>query len=183
MTLLYQQWDTDKQRTVLSSGLDQYNEVSFQVVAEEGVTEFLLAGYLLLTTGATLDVFRNGQNLIEGPGLDYVGDVANNKVVFSYTVPKTAKVKVRIYNRTALYPGAPFDENVFLVAANEGATEFLLDGIATLTASCNLDVFRNGENLVEGALQDYTRDVGNNKVVFNYTVPKTSKVRVRVYKA
>lgn len=59
-------------------------------------------------------------------------------------------------------------------------TEFT--GIAALVAADQrVDVLVNGKELREGATHDFQRDVGATKIVFNYSIPQSAWVRVRVY--
>lgn len=61
-----------------------------------------------------------------------------------------------------------------------GQTEFT--GLATLVASDQrVDVLVNGKELREGATFDFQRNVGATKIVFNYSIPQSAWVRIRVY--
>ena len=79
--------------------------------------------------------------------------------------------------------GSTFSEGAVVVNADLGITEVVLSAVSlTLTTTCLLEVIRNGQDLLEGASLDFTRDVANNKILFNYTVPKNAKLKFRVYR-
>lgn len=74
-----------------------------------------------------------------------------------------------------------YDEARFEVEAEGGATIFNLSGYATLTADTHVIVSRNGQELNEGGFLDFTKDIVNNRIVLNYSAPKGSSIKVRVY--
>ena len=78
--------------------------------------------------------------------------------------------------------GPTYSEAAVQVVADGGVTAVSLVGLLTLTSTCLLQVFRNGQDLFEGASLDYTRDVTNNQILFNYTIPKNAKLKFRVYR-
>lgn len=77
--------------------------------------------------------------------------------------------------RFVAYPG--FLDSV-IANASQGAVNFVVVG-TTITAAHAIDAY------VDGRLQDetthYTRDVGNNRLVFTAGVNSGSTVRIRVY--
>lgn len=63
-------------------------------------------------------------------------------------------------------------------ATSSGQVDFSVSG---LTASNLVDVWVNGLRQVEGGGEDYTRNVGANKITFNATVPANAVVKIRVW--
>jgi hypothetical protein len=61
-----------------------------------GQTVFTLSNTINVTT--TIEVLLNGVELDEGAGNDFTRDTNANTVEFNYTIPKNAKVKVKIYS-------------------------------------------------------------------------------------
>jgi hypothetical protein len=163
---------TGLEECVGNVALKAFDEASFVVTAPGGVSEIVLDGYALLILNGAVTVIRNGQDLNEGVTLDFTQNVAANKIVFNYTIPYGSKLKIRVYSEKP-------QEAAFLVTASGGATEFILDGYVTLTSKAALAVLRNGQDLNEGPSNDFTRDIANNKIVFNYTVPRNSIVKIR----
>ena len=70
-------------------------------------------------------------------------------------------------------------EEVFIVTNPAGQTDFQL--VANLGASQIIDVLLNGADQDEGGSSDFTRDDENDKIIFNSTIPKDAKVKVRLY--
>lgn len=99
--------------------------------------------------------------------------MARNLVVFDDSTGR--------YVRSSLLEGdvGGFIEAVYAVASP--TTDFPAPSGSTITADNMVEFDRNGQGLFEGASDDFTRDVGNNKVVSNYSIPAGAKVRVRVY--
>ena len=60
-----------------------------------------------------------------------------------------------------------------------GQSEFVVT--APITIGAKIDVFVNGQKKREGASYDYTRDVGNNKIIFGATIPQNAWVQIRVW--
>lgn len=60
-----------------------------------------------------------------------------------------------------------------------GLTTFTIPG--GLTVQTKVDVLRNGQMMREGATKDYQRNADTGQIIFNYTVPQNSWIRVRVF--
>lgn len=60
-----------------------------------------------------------------------------------------------------------------------GQTQFVVT--QTFTADSKIDVYVGGVLKREGASYDFQRNVGANRIDFNFTVPQTYWVRVRVF--
>jgi len=73
-----------------------------------------------------------------------------------------------------------FIEAVYEVSG-PSATEFPAPSGATIEEGNLVEFARNGQDLFEGATNDFQRDVGNNKVITNYAIPQGSRVKLRVY--
>ena len=71
----------------------------------------------------------------------------------------------------------PIDED-FTIGGG-GAVQVTL--ATAITAPQKLDVFVNGKMEREGASFDWLRNVGAQRIDFNYTVPQNAWVRVRRY--
>lgn len=52
---------------------------------------------------------------------------------------------------------------------------------AIIDADQTIEVSINGVDKREGATNDWTRDVGNQKILFNYTIPQNAYIKVKVY--
>lgn len=61
---------------------------------------------------------------------------------------------------------------------SSGQVDFSVTG---LTASNLVDVTQNGVDQVEGATDDYQRNVGANKITFNASVPANAIVKIRIW--
>lgn len=72
-------------------------------------------------------------------------------------------------------PGSGTDQDFDIGAG--GVVEVTVS--ADLTVTTSIDVFINGKLTREGATKDWTRDIVNDKILFNYTVPENAWVRVR----
>lgn len=79
--------------------------------------------------------------------------------------------------RTLVSAGG-FTDNDFDVGGG-GQTTFTIPG--GLTVQTKVDVLRNGQLMREGASRDYQRNTGTGQIIFTYTVPQNSWIRVRVY--
>lgn len=176
MAYLYRRINTNTglEECVSSIALKAYDEATFIVTAPGGVTQLSLAGYATLTLNGAVSVLRNGQDLNEGGGLDFVQNVNANRIDFNYVMPYGSLLKVRAYSEKP-------EEGVFLVTGDGGTTEFVLDGYVTLAGKDKIVVTRNGQDLVEGASSDFVRDIPNNTISFNYVVPKYSIVKVKAF--
>ena len=73
---------------------------------------------------------------------------------------------------------APFTDQDFDIASPGAYVQ--LTG-PTINSTQGIDVMENGVLLREGVSNSWTRDIGNNRIVFNFTLPTTSWVRVRLY--
>ncbi len=60
-----------------------------------------------------------------------------------------------------------------------GQSTFVM-ATGTVTADSIVDVYVNGRLMREGLTYDFSRNAANNQVVFNYTVPESAWVRVRI---
>lgn len=176
MTYLYRRINTNTglEECVSSIALKAYDEATFIVTAPGGVNQLSLAGYATLTINGAVSVLRNGQDLNEGGGLDFVQNVSLNQIEFNYTMPYGCVLKVRAYSEKP-------EEGTFLVTGDLGTTELVLDGYVTLSGKDKIIVMRNGQDLVEGPSSDFVRDIPNNKITFNYVVPKYSVVKVKAF--
>lgn len=98
-----------------------------------------------------------------------------NLMVFDDT---TGKVRRSSIATTDL----PFFQDVTYVVTGPNVTEFPVGPAGMdITPLSKIDVFRNGQELVEGATNDYTRDPSSDKIITNYIIPQKSKVHIRVY--
>jgi len=80
----------DKLATVLSFNDDDYD------VGVGGATDFVSSNDITLTN--QLDVYINGRLQREGVSNDYTRDAALDKIVFNFTVPENAWVRLRVYS-------------------------------------------------------------------------------------
>lgn len=78
---------------------------------------------------------------------------------------------------TSAAPGGFTDEH-FDTGAGD-VTEVQL--VATIQVGTKIDVGINGKDLREGVTHDWTRDVGNKKILFNFIVPQNAWVKVRIH--
>lgn len=88
----------------------------------------------------------------------------------------TASGKVK--NSGFAFTSGGFADQDFDVGVG-GQTTFT--ATATITSTKQIDVWSNGVLMREGASNDYTRNTGTNQIVFNFTVPQNSWVRIRIY--
>lgn len=176
MAYLYRRINTDTglEECVSSVSTKAFEEATFQVIAPAGISEVSLLGYATLTASSAVVVTRNGQDLFEGGLRDFTQDVVNNKILFNYTVPYRSLIKVRVYSEQP-------QEGVYIVVGYPGVSELPLGGYVTLANKDKIAVLRNGQDLVEGSSSDFTRDVPNNKILFNYLVPMNSVLKVRAF--
>ena len=72
----------------------------------------------------------------------------------------------------------PFSVADFDVGAG-GATDFALG--EDINSTQFIEVHVNGREQREGGSNDWTRDITNDKIIFNFTVPENAWVRIRVY--
>jgi hypothetical protein len=78
--------------------------------------------------------------------------------------------------------GAPLvlpTEEQFDVASGPGITEVTL--AATFSGGTKIEVYVNGNLQREGASHSWQRSVGPKKILFNYTVPQSAWILVRLY--
>lgn len=68
----------------------------------------------------------------------------------------------------------------FDVTDDAGQTQFNVTA-GYLTASSYVEASVNGREYREGASYDWQRDVGNNRITFNVTIPKYAWVRIKIY--
>ncbi len=174
MSYLYRRINalTGMEEAVGTVSMKTYDEAYFDVISDSGATDFPLAGLATLTASSFVIVYRNGQELNEGGLLDFTKNVVDNKIVMNYVVPKGSAVKVRIYGETP-------EEAAFVVTNPSGITSISLDGYMTLSQKNTLAISRNGQELSEGGSNDFIRDTANNRILFNYVIPKKSIIKVR----
>lgn len=84
----------------------------------------------------------------------------------------------RVKRGSAIGAGSEPSDEDFTIGVG-GATEVVL--ASAITSPQKLDVFVNGKMEREGASFDWQRNVAEQKITFNYTIPQNAWVRVRRY--
>jgi len=82
------------------------------------------------------------------------------------------------FKATAGSISANFTDEKFTVGAG-GQSVFALAGV--IDAETNIDVWVNGQKIFEGASSDWVRDIVNEEIEFNNTIPENSFVVVRIW--
>jgi len=106
-----------------------------------------------------VDVFKNGLLLIEGGGEDYTVDYGTGTINLTVAAGGADKYVVwrELQEFTALTTSHEHAVKLVITPGIPGTT--LLNVLATSPALERVDVFRNGQLLVEGGGEDYTVDL------------------------
>lgn len=150
--------------SLLSNGLIATEDF----IATDGQSVFSLATDIVV--GVLIDVFRNGSLLREGSGYDYQVNYVDNTITFNNALVLDTWIRFSVK--------VPLIDYDYVVAISAGGnSKFDCSG---LTSNSSIDVFVNGKLKREGSSYDYTRDIPNSKIVFNYVLVLDSWVRLRI---
>jgi len=110
-----------------------------------------------------VDVFRNGQLLVEGATEDYTVDLNTGVITLNTaTVVVPNPDKFIVFRETRDNSGVSVSSHQhpapLLLKPTPGTA--VLNALATSPFLLRVDVFRNGQLLAEGATEDYTVDLG-----------------------
>ena len=110
------------------------------------------------------DLFRNGQLLVEG--VDYTADLVTGTATL--TVPSALSDRFLFFRELSDFPAAytTHEHAVKLILTPAPATT-LLNVLATAPSLTRIDLFKNGQLLIEGPGFDYTVDLTTGIVTLN----------------
>ena len=135
-------------------------------------TTFILAR--TFTSMQLLDVLVNGEMRREGASYDFTRNVGAHSITFNYPIAATAWVRTKLLNPGALI--SPSTEDFDTVTP---ITDFT--SANAFSNGSNIEVYRNGTLMREGATKDFQRNTGMQKIIFNSAVPTSAWVRIRIY--
>lgn len=167
-------WDDVLGRPVVST-VELGAQGGFELIADEftiataGQTVFPVA-QSITESEVLIDVYVNGRLVREGGSNDYTVDYVTDEVTFNNPLAENALVLVRVFTEAII----EFNYDVGV----GGQSVFSATG---LTAEQTVDVWVNGRLVREGGSNDYARDIGNEEIDFNYTVPENAHVRIRLH--
>ena len=171
MALITVKYDTTKGRIVadtLGGSGGTLTDEYFTATASQ--TDFVFTAGL--TDSDEIDVWVDGRAKREGASHDFTRDSGTDKIVFNSGLNADSIVKVRVVTGGSI----PFGTQSF--DATNGQTDFTL---GTINATQTLDVWVSGRQMREGGSNDFTRDTGTMKIIFNNALSGGEWVQVRTY--
>jgi len=146
-------------------------EANYYYETSSGQTDFILGETLV---SKNVSIFLNGVLQREGVSYNYTLEIGTNTVIFNETVPENAEFMARVEQ-----VGVEINDNHFDVGVG-GQTQFTCS-LGLVTSNNRIEIWNNGVMVREGASHDWQRNVGQNAIDFNYTVPENAWVLVRLY--
>lgn len=132
-----------------------------------GITFFTPTPSVVAPQLKRIDVFKNGQLLVEGASEDYTHDVNTGLITLTVptvVVPGPDKFTVWRETRDFTVILTSHEHAPKLVVKPVGGTT-VLSALATSPLLLRIDLFRNGQLQVEGPTDDYTADLSTGLIV------------------